>query len=612
MIMNFLTSLNLKIVLKISIHLIFIFRLSAEEYKILTQQVSLSQNPMFSDSLTLNGSLGKHFNQISSGDTLTLSGGIWNIASGIYALPPTMKTSFPDTVARFKKDIFVEAIINDINGIEKVELHAQIGGQKQAIVLPMEPIDDSTYVVRINDSLKTVYNFRAQVVSVDGMSNVAKSPQNAPKMQFAKGELSMSDSVYSYYPDGLPSEKWSLISIPGLLDSNIVKKSNLKDGHVFYDWDQNLSDEGAWFKPDSIVIGRAYWFKHKYSEPVIFSNKDTSGYSVPLEKYQIDLRKGPNLVGSPFTFPVQAELSEGVSNPYKYSPDIKEGWADTNIFEPWAGYAVYSNTDSGKIVFVPFQDSSGLGRKLQDYWVLDLDISGDVSFDRSSSIGRRLGSKELVDINDMPLLPSPSERIFISMDIDNDGVFDYSTDHRSSSDINGVWNIRINRGGDDGLISLSGIYRTMPSPETILAIIDIGNRKVIKDFPDKDIILENTNSFHDFKFIIGEEGYVLSAIDEILSSIPTEFLLGQNYPNPFNPTTNIDISIPYTGDVTLVVYNILGQQIRTLLADNMEYGFHTITWNGLDQMGQPVSSGVYFSELRAKGFRQTKKMLLLK
>ena len=54
---------------------------------------------------------------------------------------------------------------------------------------------------------------------------------------FAKGELSMSDSVYSYYPDGLPSEKWSLISIPGLLDSNIVKKSNLNDGHVFYDWD---------------------------------------------------------------------------------------------------------------------------------------------------------------------------------------------------------------------------------------------------------------------------------------------------------------------------------------------------------------------------------------
>ena len=212
----------------------------------------------------------------------------------------------------------------------------------------------------------------------------------------------------------------------------------------------------------------------------------------------------------------------------------------------------------------------------------------------------------------MPLLPSPSERIFISMDIDNDGVFDYSTDHRSSSDINGVWNIRINRGKDDGLISLSGIYQEMPSPEVILAIIDIGNRKVIRDFPNVDIILENTNSFHDFKFIIGEEGYVLSAIDEILSSIPTEFLLGQNYPNPFNPTTNIDISIPYTGDVTLVVYNILGQQIRTLLADNMEYGFHTITWNGLDQMGQPVSSGVYFSELRAKGFRQTKKMLLLK
>ncbi|MFL2983817.1 MAG: FlgD immunoglobulin-like domain containing protein [Candidatus Neomarinimicrobiota bacterium] len=610
---NMINGLNHKIALKISIALTLIAYLSAQEYRMITQQVSLSQKPMISDSLTLNGSLGKNFSQISSGDTLTLSGGVWNIASGIYSLPPTIKTIFPDTVRRFQKDIFVEAIINDINGVEKAELHAQFGGQTKPIVLPMQSIDDSTFVVRIDDSLKTIYNLRAQVVTVDGMSNVGRSSQSSPTMQFGRGELSMSDSVYSYYPDGLPSEKWSLISVPGLLDSNMVEKSELNEGHVFYDWDPNLAEEGDWFKPDSIVIGKAYWFKHKYSEPVIFSNKDTSGYSVPLEDYQIDLRKGPNLIGSPFPFPVQAKFSEGVSSPYKYSPDLKDGWADTNVFEPWAGYAIQSLTDSGKITFIPFEDSSTLGRTVQNGWILDLNLSGEISFDRSSSIGRQKNSKESIDINDMPILPSPSDRIFISIDLNNNGFFNHSTDYRSSSEINGVWNIRVNKGRDRGTILFNGSYREDLPRDIILAIIDIGNRTVIRDFPDNELtIQDNNNSVYDLKFIIGEEGYVLSTIDEILSTIPTEFTLGQNYPNPFNPTTNIDIAIPHTGEVTLVIYNILGQQIRTLLAKNMEYGFHTTTWNGLDQSGRAVSSGVYFSELRARGFRQTKKMLLLK
>ena len=65
----------------------------------------------------MQGSLGKNFHQTGSGDTLSLSGGLWNIASGIYSLPPTMKITFPDTINRFDKQIMVEAVVNDINGI---------------------------------------------------------------------------------------------------------------------------------------------------------------------------------------------------------------------------------------------------------------------------------------------------------------------------------------------------------------------------------------------------------------------------------------------------------------------------------------------------------------
>ena len=279
---------------------IFLSVLTAQDYKGISQQVSLSQNPMASDSLVLQGSLGKNFHQTGSGDTLSLSGGLWNIASGIYSLPPTMKITFPDTINRSDKQIMVEAVVNDINGVESVELHAQIGGHQQKMIIPMVSVNDSTFEIRIGDSLKSIYNLRGQIHTRDGMANLGTSSFQTPTMQFAEGELSMADSTMSFYPSGLPANRWRLFSIPGIIDSNEIKPNDLEDGHVFYDWDPVAE---SWFKPDSIVIGRAYWFKHKYDEPVIFSNKDTTGYSVPLESYEVKLHQGANMVGSPFPFP---------------------------------------------------------------------------------------------------------------------------------------------------------------------------------------------------------------------------------------------------------------------------------------------------------------------
>ncbi|HXX65023.1 MAG TPA: FlgD immunoglobulin-like domain containing protein, partial [Bacteroidota bacterium] len=88
------------------------------------------------------------------------------------------------------------------------------------------------------------------------------------------------------------------------------------------------------------------------------------------------------------------------------------------------------------------------------------------------------------------------------------------------------------------------------------------------------------------------------------------------YPNPFNPTTQIRFSLPNVSTVSLVVYNILGQRIATLASGLAAAGEHVVTWNGRDQAGRAVSSGVYFYRLQATGsegtFTNIKKMLLLK
>ncbi|RPH97860.1 MAG: T9SS C-terminal target domain-containing protein, partial [Calditrichaeota bacterium] len=94
--------------------------------------------------------------------------------------------------------------------------------------------------------------------------------------------------------------------------------------------------------------------------------------------------------------------------------------------------------------------------------------------------------------------------------------------------------------------------------------------------------------------------------------IPKEFRLAQNYPNPFNPETTIRFDLPNAVNVTLEVYNILGQRVRMLLEQKMEPGYHAVMWDGADDYGVRVGSGVYYFRINAGSFSDVKKMALIK
>ena len=93
---------------------------------------------------------------------------------------------------------------------------------------------------------------------------------------------------------------------------------------------------------------------------------------------------------------------------------------------------------------------------------------------------------------------------------------------------------------------------------------------------------------------------------------PLVFELEQNYPNPFNPSTTIAFSVPRAGQVSLQVFNLLGQRIRTLSESFLAPGRYEFEWNGEDESGQSVSSGIYFYHLSAAGFTETRKMVFMK
>lgn len=119
--------------------------------------------------------------------------------------------------------------------------------------------------------------------------------------------------------------------------------------------------------------------------------------------------------------------------------------------------------------------------------------------------------------------------------------------------------------------------------------------------------------------ILAEFGFSLTGVEEELVTLPKDFSLGQNYPNPFNPTTTIPFNVTSSQfmvhnpiHTTLTVYNILGQKVRVLLDKELRVGGYEVVWDGKDEKGKEVSTGIYFYQLKTGDYKETKKMILLR
>ena len=108
------------------------------------------------------------------------------------------------------------------------------------------------------------------------------------------------------------------------------------------------------------------------------------------------------------------------------------------------------------------------------------------------------------------------------------------------------------------------------------------------------------------------ESTALSVKDIVLIT-PEDYKLNQNYPNPFNPTTSIEYTLPIANQISITIYNIMGQEVANVLPlQDKPAGTHRVTWNGLDRQGNKVASGTYFYTMRYGNFVKTKQMTLMK
>ena len=591
--------------------LAFILNLTfCQEYKIQFAHIPTGQGMGQNDSIGVMNSIGGVLLRDISSDSFAVGTGFLKTTQSIFSEPPVISNfTFPDIIVKSASSTTILATLYDLNGINHVDLNLQIGGSTDEIILEMSNSEDRDYEVLIHDSLIGVQNFRARIVGTDNMGYVASSEYKTSEIQFSNGELSM-DNDNSQYPDGIPTGRWRLMSWPGQPANTSLARSKLKDGHVFYSWDIEKND---FIIADIIELGHSYWFRHKYENPVVFS--EDSSTAMPLENYTIKLEQGWNMVGNPFSFPVQYVKDSNIDDPITYGNSDKDGWSGPQTeLQPWNGYAVYASAESD-LVLIPFQEQDSSAQRVAniDGWYLNLKAESPNFFHHAAQIGRHENASNGQDLYDTPQLPDINETISLLMDLNGNSSFRYTKDIRDLDEFNGVWNLRLDGNNDERSMVLSGVLKGSIPEGLRIAIVDIQERKVSHDILNQGLaIKKDPNLDYDLKLVAGDIDYVATMTEEILNNIPSVYSLSQNYPNPFNPITKMNYALPKRSRVIISVYNVLGQEVTTLLNKEQDYGYHTVTWNGTDRIGKQVASGVYFARLTTKNFGQTKKMLMLK
>ena len=239
---------------------------------------------------------------------------------------------------------------------------------------------------------------------------------------------------------------------------------------------------------------------------------------------------------------------------------------------------------SGHLAYLPpfelsFQDSVAIAREVDD-----INRDGDTTDGLTLSISKVQGSIEGSNLTWAPLIDeSPKGYDVITITIEPGGALWFGT----------------NYGG--GLHRYEDGIWTSYTTEDGLADNTVNDLAIA---PDGTVWAATGNGISNIA--------TSTTIVEMDDDTPSEFTVTGNFPNPFNPTTTIEFSLPTSGFTTLTIYNIMGQKVRELVADTMQAGTHSVVWNGKDDSGTVVSSGVFVSRLKTGNKVVSSKMMLVR
>lgn len=436
-------------------------------------------------------------------------------------------------------------------------------------------------------------------------------------------------------PGGEEKSSYQLFSVPLDLDNkspsavlrNLGSYDPLKwrfyelvTDTVTLNTDYEASYETASFEP-----GKAFWLIVKKSS-VINTGPGTTIFT--SEPYPITLRRGWNFVGNPFNFDAVAEdPMSGFASLRFYEYEFGNGWSSpkliTNeqvVLQSFSGYAVYA--DPSRTLFInPDRFRTGefivkpkieTNKKLCAIQIL---AQCQGAQDRNNIAVIDEHASQEWDESDHPEPPVIGEYVSIYFPHHDWKSFakTYCIDARPEPTEGEVWEFEVKTNILDKVnLTFEEIESVPEAFEVWLVDEAVSIAQNLRENNSYSVAGRGPEHPKSLKLVVGKSDFIAKKLTDI-QLIPTTYELSQNFPNPFNPATAIRYGLPREERVTLQVYNLLGEEVVTLMDDEHQIaGYHVAIWDGRNKAGHVVSSGVYVYRIRAGVFTMTKKMALVK
>jgi hypothetical protein len=419
-------------------------------------------------------------------------------------------------------------------------------------------------------------------------------------------------------PSDYLSTDFRLVGLPG---SGPTPVQNYLPGTAGTDWSvvwDNGHSANYWvsYAPGSPFVfgaGRGFWLVNKGNWIV----KDTVTAAV-LDgngRASVALHPGWNIITDPFPVAVNWSDIAAASPPTRSDHPVftyNNGWPATSILQPYAGY-YFENTDSLSFLQIPFRSAPGTAKATAaaGTWRIRLDLEAGGFVDQVTTLGvspdARAGRNAL-DFHRPRLMKGIPALIFARPEWDAvNGEF--ATDIRPPVQNVETWKFEVRTSlRTPAKISFRDVAGV---PENLqVYLFDEGRARSVDLRAAAEYPFIPATDVSAFRVVVGTPDALRRELDALL---PGAFALGNNFPNPFNPETTIPVSVPLASEIRLVVYNILGSEVRTVYAGPVEAGRYWFKWDGRNEHGNTVATGVYFVRLTtSKGLSFIQKMAFVK
>ncbi len=472
-------------------------------------------------------------------------------------------------------------------------------------------------------STDTEHHYRVIVSHLDGSFNIVGNDK-----MFYTGEypatIDVSTSV-NFPSNGTASNyqasDYRLVGLPGQKD-DMLNITRFLTGEHGTDWQaywdngtdsQNASDYLVEYNgSDQFKFGdgNALWIINKGNMNV----NEIGIPTVPLnvnDVFSIVLHPGWNIITNPYDIGIawwEIQQYNSFGEPL-YSFD--GSWQEVQNFNPYEGY-YFDNTSGLNVLEIPY--AAILPKQVNNNlfeWQVGIHLTAGDIFVSSTSFGVSKGSDTGRDKYDFrkPRAVGAIPSVYFYRPEWDDGYGVFATDIRPEIQEAENWNFNVSGSlNQKSTLTFSGI-EDVPKQHDIYLLDETHSVYInLRDKSEYSFVPVIKTS--DFSVLVGNQETIFEELENL---IPTEFKLGRNFPNPFNPSTIIPVSIPKGSKLTLKVYDVLGQEIRTIYDGTKDTGKHYFRWDGTNYLNQQVAAGIYLYRLNtSQGHVFVGKMVLVK